>query len=251
MLSWSTRQLAEEAGVTLRAVRHYHEIGLLDEPERRTNGHKRYTTVHLARLLRIRRLVELGFSLDRVRELLREGAPADSELSELDDELAVTITLLQRRREEIAAVRRCGTSPDTARELAALAPARPAQHQDRDRDLMALITHLYEPAGLREFGAVLSRHRESVVWPNEAVENLPADADPDQIAEVAEQMVAEMSPLVRGVDSAPAREPGGSDDPERLFVDALREWYNPAQSEAILQARRKLDIGFPLPPRKP
>jgi hypothetical protein len=89
-----------------------------------------------------------------------------------------------------------------------------------------------------------------VAWPNEALENLPADAAPDQIAEVAEQMVEELAPLVGDSVSAPAREPGGAHDPERLFVDALREWYNPAQSEALLQARRKLDIGFPPPPGK-
>ncbi|MEQ3553652.1 WhiB family transcriptional regulator [Pseudonocardia nematodicida] len=40
-VAWSTRQLAELAGTTVRAVRHYHEVGLLDEPARRANGYKR------------------------------------------------------------------------------------------------------------------------------------------------------------------------------------------------------------------
>ena len=31
-MPWSTRELAELAGTTVKAVRHYHEIGLLDEP---------------------------------------------------------------------------------------------------------------------------------------------------------------------------------------------------------------------------
>ena len=33
-MAWSTRQLAELAGTSLRAVRHYHDVGLLPEPER-------------------------------------------------------------------------------------------------------------------------------------------------------------------------------------------------------------------------
>jgi hypothetical protein len=32
VMAWSTRELAELAGTTLRAVRHYHEVGLLAEP---------------------------------------------------------------------------------------------------------------------------------------------------------------------------------------------------------------------------
>ncbi|MFD2466244.1 MerR family transcriptional regulator [Amycolatopsis silviterrae] len=44
-------------------MRHYHEVGLLAEPERLANGYKQYGVVHLVRLLRIKRLVGLGFSL--------------------------------------------------------------------------------------------------------------------------------------------------------------------------------------------
>lgn len=61
-MGWSTREVAQLAGTTLRTVRHYHEIGLLDEPERLPNGYKAYRTEHLVRLLQIRRLTGLGFS---------------------------------------------------------------------------------------------------------------------------------------------------------------------------------------------
>ncbi|MFE6709480.1 MerR family DNA-binding transcriptional regulator [Streptomyces sp. NPDC057695] len=37
-MPWSTRDIAELAGTSLRAVRHYHHIGLLDEPDRLSNG---------------------------------------------------------------------------------------------------------------------------------------------------------------------------------------------------------------------
>ncbi|MGH9061940.1 MAG: MerR family transcriptional regulator, partial [Acidimicrobiales bacterium] len=62
-MAWSTRQLAELAGTSLRTVRHYHDVGLLAEPERRATGYKRYGVAHLVRLLRIKPLTDIGFSL--------------------------------------------------------------------------------------------------------------------------------------------------------------------------------------------
>ena len=59
-MSWSTREIAELAGTSLRAVRHYHDVGLLPEPERRSNGYKQCGVAHLVRLLRIKRLVDLS-----------------------------------------------------------------------------------------------------------------------------------------------------------------------------------------------
>lgn len=68
-MAWSTREMADLAGVSLRAVRHYHDIGLLDEPERRSNGYKQYGVSHLVRLLRIKRLTALGFSLSQIAHM--------------------------------------------------------------------------------------------------------------------------------------------------------------------------------------
>lgn len=39
-MAWSTQQLADLAGTTVNTVRHYHRLGLLDEPERQGNGYK-------------------------------------------------------------------------------------------------------------------------------------------------------------------------------------------------------------------
>lgn len=64
-------ELAGVADVTPRAVRHYHRIGLPPEPPRQSNGHRDYLLHGAAELARIRRLGELGPSLD---ELLQERA---------------------------------------------------------------------------------------------------------------------------------------------------------------------------------
>ena len=50
-VAWSTRELAELAGTTVKSVRYYHQLRLLDEPARLTNGYKQYEVRHLVRLL--------------------------------------------------------------------------------------------------------------------------------------------------------------------------------------------------------
>ena len=59
-------QLAAYAGVTVRAVRHYHQIGLLPEPARDGSGYRTYDAAAVVRLIRIRTLAEAGVPLARV-----------------------------------------------------------------------------------------------------------------------------------------------------------------------------------------
>ena len=63
-------QLASYAGVTVRAVRHYHAKGLLPEPERDHSGYRRYDAHAVVELIKIRTLADAGVPLARVRELL-------------------------------------------------------------------------------------------------------------------------------------------------------------------------------------
>ncbi|MDG4796833.1 MerR family transcriptional regulator [Micromonospora sp. WMMD1082] len=96
-------RLASYAGVTIRAVRHYHQIGLLQEPERDASGYRTYDAVAVVRLIRIRTLAEAGVPLARVRELL----DADPETfaaatTEIDRRLRAQIRTLQEHRRRIA-----------------------------------------------------------------------------------------------------------------------------------------------------
>jgi MerR family regulatory protein len=52
-------QLAEYAGVTIKAVRHYHRRGLLPEPPRDVSGYRRYTVEDAIALVKIRTLAEV------------------------------------------------------------------------------------------------------------------------------------------------------------------------------------------------
>lgn len=96
-------QLAAYAGVTARAVRHYHQIGLLPEPERDVSGYRTYTAPDVVRLIRIRTLAEAGVPLARVEELLAaddEGFRAA--VAEIDHRLRREIKELQEHRRRIA-----------------------------------------------------------------------------------------------------------------------------------------------------
>ncbi|QPL05765.1 MULTISPECIES: MerR family transcriptional regulator [Actinomyces] len=67
------KEMADLAGTTTRAVRHYHALGLLPVPA--TRGMQRdYGFEHLARLLRIRWLSESGLSLERIAQILDDEA---------------------------------------------------------------------------------------------------------------------------------------------------------------------------------
>ena len=61
-------QLASYAGVTVRTVRHYHQIGLLAEPERDHSGYRSYDTAAVVRLIRIRVSADAGVPLARVQQ---------------------------------------------------------------------------------------------------------------------------------------------------------------------------------------
>lgn len=64
-------ELAERAGMSLRTIRHYDEVGLLVPSGRTTGGFRVYTEQDLERLLVIRRMKPLGFTLEEMAELLR------------------------------------------------------------------------------------------------------------------------------------------------------------------------------------
>ncbi|MFI7537834.1 MerR family transcriptional regulator [Streptosporangium sp. NPDC049376] len=96
-------ELASYAGVTVRAVRHYHAKGLLPEPERDNSGYRRYDAGAVIELIRIRTLAEAGVPLARVRELLRAGQEEfAAAVADIDRRLQAEIRERQRHRERIS-----------------------------------------------------------------------------------------------------------------------------------------------------
>jgi len=96
-------QLAAYAGVTIKAVRHYHRRGLLEEPSRDSSGYRRYTAEHAIALVKIRTLAEAGVPLARIKELLAaEPDRFAAAIREIDRNLQERTRELRRTRERIA-----------------------------------------------------------------------------------------------------------------------------------------------------
>jgi DNA-binding transcriptional MerR regulator len=93
-------QLAATAGVTVRTVRHYHQIGLLPEPERDASGYRRYSAQAAVDLIRIRTLADAGVPLARI-DVLLHAQPTEfaAAITDIDAEL-------RRRMDELAEYRR-------------------------------------------------------------------------------------------------------------------------------------------------
>src|ERR671926_188624 len=95
--------LASYAGVTIRAVRHYHQIGLLPEPERDQSGYRTYNAAAVVRLIRIRTLADAGVPLARVQGLLDAGTEEFADgVQEIDRKLRAEIRRLQDTRKRLA-----------------------------------------------------------------------------------------------------------------------------------------------------
>ena len=72
-MSHTVGAVARLAGVTVRTLHHYHEIGLLTPSDRSEAGYRRYDDADLDRLQRIRFYRELGFGLDDIRTVMTDG----------------------------------------------------------------------------------------------------------------------------------------------------------------------------------
>jgi DNA-binding transcriptional MerR regulator len=96
-------QLAAYAGVTVRAVRHYHQVGLLPEPARDASGYRRYAATAVVSLIRIRTLANAGVPLSQIGSML-DADPAAFALAvqEIDHRLRAEIDRLERTRKQIA-----------------------------------------------------------------------------------------------------------------------------------------------------
>lgn len=102
-------QLADYVGVTRRAIRHYHALGLLPEPGRDASGYRSYDADALVELRRVKVLADAGVPLTRVRELLEGGPDAlRAAVDDIDAGLRARIRELQRTRASLAALAAAG-----------------------------------------------------------------------------------------------------------------------------------------------
>jgi len=95
-------QAAAFAGVTVKTVRHYHRLGLVDEPHRDSSDYRRYGSAELTRLLQVRTLAEAGVPLARIGALLcAEPQRFAAELADIKQRLTKRIDELVARRDTL------------------------------------------------------------------------------------------------------------------------------------------------------
>jgi DNA-binding transcriptional MerR regulator len=185
-VAWSTRQLAELAGTTTKTVRHYHELGLLEEPDRASNGYKRYGVSHLVRLLRIRRLTGLGVALADVPSVESGDEGARQVLRDLDAELAADIERRQRMRRELADVLDDRAALDMPPAFRTLADDLP----ETQRSLLLACSSILTPVAMAAL-------REQLSGPRGDLEAEFAALDEDAPDEVRQRLAERMAPEVR------------------------------------------------------
>lgn len=99
-------ELARAIGVKIETIRYYEKIGLLAEPRRTSGNYRAYGTEHLNRLSFIRRSRDLGFSLDKVRDLLTLADDRDRSCEAVDAIARAHLAEVDRKIADLRALRR-------------------------------------------------------------------------------------------------------------------------------------------------
>ncbi|MFJ9677184.1 MerR family transcriptional regulator [Streptomyces sp. NPDC101194] len=226
-------EIAALVGVTSRAIRHYHHIGLLPEPARRPNGYRAYGVRDAVVLARIRRLTELGLGLDEVRDVLADdsGRELVDVIVELDADLARQEGEIRERRRRLARLldgpvsAEEPVSPALAELLGAAATTgSPAAAKDREHlallDTVGIGSEVY--AALRP----LAEHPAANALYERLDALVGAPVDDPRIAPLAADLTAAVP------DEVLAAIP--SDGPvTEGFGEALLNEYAPAQAEVV------------------
>lgn len=95
-------QAAAFVGVTVKTVRHYHKLGVVQEPERDSSGYRRYGSADLLRLVQVRTLAAAGVPLAEVKPLLDADAATFADaLTDVERQLTERIEELTARRDTL------------------------------------------------------------------------------------------------------------------------------------------------------
>ena len=231
-MSWSTRELAVLAGTTVNTVRHYHGRGLLDLPERGSNGYKRYGVEHLVRLLQIRRLRDVGVPLADLEQHESGVGTSSRVLAEIDAELVATIERSRRARAEIEVMLHhdaTGGVPSGFEELAVrLSP--------RERSLTLIYSQLYDEAAMADVREMLDHEADDATV---EFEELPADAERATRDRLARQLAGPIASALTDYPwlSAPrAHLLKDERTTARTWVESVVALYNQAQLDVLRRA---------------
>jgi DNA-binding transcriptional MerR regulator len=201
-------QLAAYAGVTVRAVRHYHQIGLLPEPERDASGYRKYGAPALVSLIKIRTLADAGVPLTQISRMLEaDEATLAEAVEQIDTRLRDEIERLEASRKQV-------------RQLAA------GDHLVLPPEIVAYLNRL------REIGTserMLAGERDGWIliaarWPDKVLEWIP-----DKIAQLQDPRVVRLyQVLSRLMDTEKIDDPLANE-----AVDIMVEFAEEAEAAGL------------------
>ena len=122
--------VAERVGLSLRTIRHYEEVGLVHPTGRSTGGFRLYTDADVDRLLQVKAMKPLGFTLEEtaavleLREQLDAGTATPVQAESLEDFIERAEVQCRRLSQQLSDARRLVRD---LQEHAAAVPGRPAR----------------------------------------------------------------------------------------------------------------------------
>lgn len=102
---FSIGAMAKTGNCKVQTVRYYEEIGLLPKPARSAGNQRIYTRAHRDRLNFIRHARELGFPLERIREILALGDVPSHSCTEVDQIAREHLRDVESRLERLQSLR--------------------------------------------------------------------------------------------------------------------------------------------------
>ncbi|MEW2608394.1 MerR family transcriptional regulator [Streptomyces sp. NPDC047916] len=208
------------AGISPRAIRHYHQIGLLPEPERGGDGRRRYGYDDMIRLLWIRKMAHAGVSLDDMRtafseagdEALDHAPDIESVLSRLEETLAAQEAAIKRRRVAVQRLQALGSPLGLLSELVTdrLSHLPPGALRPSDLDALLITERIFGPLGAAiqasTFIALAThpdlRAEEDRLDAAEAALDDGVEPDDPRVEELAVQRCAHQMALNQAIEAA-------------------------------------------------
>jgi DNA-binding transcriptional MerR regulator len=231
-MAWSTREIANLAGTTVNTVRHYHQVGLLEQPDRMSNGYKQYQVRHLVRLLKIRRLRDLGVPLDQIEEVALDGDSSSEALRALDADLRVSIERLQRARAEIQAILQGSSVTGVPAGFEDVA----SRMSETDQSLMLIYSQLYNQAAMDDLREMVAKDRDALT---KELDSLAPDADETVRQDLAERYAPTIAQALNDypwLSDQASHMTKSARVTQATIIESIVALYNPAQRDVLARA---------------
>jgi DNA-binding transcriptional MerR regulator len=200
------------AGTTPRAIRHYHQIGLLPEPERGADGRRRYGYDDMIHLLWIRKMAEAGISLDDMRTAFEDTGDIEKVLGRLEETLAAQEVDIKHRHAAVQRLQAVGSPLGLLSELVTdrLGPLPPGALRPADLDALLVTERVFGPLGAAIQASafiVLATHpdlraEQDRLDAAEAALDDSVEPGDSRVEELAVQRCAHVMALDRAVEAA-------------------------------------------------